>query len=98
MYPMDRNEKDTCRQSLASSLEALIMHYSFPVCIHNQSGEFPAFNSAFLYEFGGALQSERSWEELIGTDTFLGLRELELLIQIEQSNFHIERWVMLPTY
>ncbi|MBM0478099.1 conjugal transfer protein TraJ, partial [Klebsiella pneumoniae] len=24
MYPMGRNEKDTCRQSLASSLEALI--------------------------------------------------------------------------
>ncbi|HDT3391624.1 TPA: transcriptional regulator TraJ family protein [Klebsiella pneumoniae] len=95
MYPMDRNEKDTCRQSLASSLEALIMHYSFPVCIHNQSGEFPAFNSAFLYEFGGALQSERSWEELIGTDTFLRLRELELLIQIEQSNFHIERCIYI---
>lgn len=33
MYPMDRNEKDTCRQSLASSLEALIMHYSFPVWV-----------------------------------------------------------------
>ncbi|CTQ00016.1 TraJ (fragment) [Klebsiella variicola] len=52
MYPMDRNEKDTSRQSLVSSLEALIMHYSFPVCIHNQSGEFPAFNAAFCMNSG----------------------------------------------
>ncbi|EIV2296600.1 TPA: conjugal transfer protein TraJ [Klebsiella pneumoniae] len=95
MYQMDRKEKDTCRQSLASSLEVLIMNYSFPVCIHDQSGDFPAFNAAFLHEFGGGLKSERKWEEFIGTETFLDMRELELMTQIQQSNFHIERCIYI---
>jgi len=95
MYPMDRKEKDISRQSPASSLEMLIMHYSFPVCVHTQGGEFPAFNSAFLQEFGVSLPSEKSWEEFIGMDSFLGLRELELLTQIENVNFHIERCVYI---
>lgn len=95
MYPMDRKEKDARRQSLASSLEMLIMHYSFPVCVHTQAGEFPAFNSAFLHEFGVILPSEKSWEEFIGTDSFLGLRELELLTQIEDASFHLERCVYI---
>ncbi|HFT6601505.1 TPA: conjugal transfer protein TraJ [Klebsiella oxytoca] len=95
MYPMDRKEKDTCRQSPASRPEMLTMHYPFPVCLHTQGGEFLAFNSAFLQEFGLFLPSDKSWEDFIGIDSFLGLRELELLIQIENACFHVERCVYI---
>ncbi|WP_200780759.1 conjugal transfer protein TraJ [Klebsiella oxytoca] len=95
MYPTDRKEKDTPRQSPPSHLEMLVKHYSFPVCIHTQGGGFTAFNSAFSQEFGTRLHSEKSWEEFIGVDSFLGLRELELLIQIEDSTFHVERCVYI---
>ncbi len=55
MYPMDRKEKDTCRQSLASSLEVLIMNYSFPVCIHDQSGDFRHSTQHFYTSLGVGL-------------------------------------------
>lgn len=95
MYSMDRKEKDTCSQSLVTCLEKHIKNYPFPVCVHNQAGLFPAFNEAFLNEFGMILESESNWEDFIGAETFLGLREIELITQIEKSNFHIERCIYI---
>ena len=91
MYPMDRNENNACRQSLVFCLERLITHCPYPACIHTQDGKFPAFNSAFKDEFGVTLKLDKNWEELVGVDSFLRLRELELQMQFDQSFFHIEK-------
>ncbi|HED3986134.1 TPA: conjugal transfer protein TraJ [Klebsiella pneumoniae] len=95
MYPMDRKEKDTCRQSLASSLQMLIMSYSFPACIHTHDGFFPAFNPAFLTEFGNGPISDKYWEAHFGVDDFLHLREIELILRGEDADFHIEKCVYM---
>lgn len=95
MYPMDRNEKDASRQSLASSLEMLILSYSFPACIHTHDGLFPAFNPAFLNEFGEVFPSDKYWEQYVGVDEFLHLREIELILSNENADFHTEKCIYI---
>jgi hypothetical protein len=73
MYPMDRNEKDTCRQSLASSLErsscTILSQFVFIISQENFRHSIQHFCMS-----SGALSVRTKLGELIGTDTFLGLR------------------------
>lgn len=93
MYLMDRNEKKSPSQSFLLAVENAVNLYPFPVCAHDQYGNFFAFNPAFLNEFGEEMKSDSTWIECIGFDALMVLRQRELQIHIERLSHHIEKSV-----
>lgn len=95
MYPMDRNEKTPAVNPslllLRRSSCTILSRFVFIISQEN----FRHSIQHFCMSSGALCSPNEVGKELIGTDTFLGLRELELLIQIEQSNFHIERCIYI---